>query len=74
MICKWRGTASYIPKDIFDGIPIPMFSVLKSKLKSTEYNLESFCSIEDKHSVLDIVFLDQFRKQRLYENSCNCLK
>ncbi len=55
-----RSTSFYLSKDTFDHVPISVFLVSKSEPASAECCLEMSCAIDEKHSVLDVMFLAQF--------------
>ena len=53
----------YLTKYTFNNVPISMFLVSKSEPRLTKYGLEVFCSIDEKHSIIDLMFLSEFPQE-----------
>ena len=64
---KRRGSSFYLSKDTFNGIPeaVDLNPVFESLL--TERGFEVSGVIDEKHGVVDVVFLDQLREKFLRE-------
>jgi hypothetical protein len=52
-------------EDTFDAVPISAALILKSEACSLECSLEVGCAIDEKHRVLDVVFLSQLSEKDL---------
>lgn len=50
---------------MFGSVSISLFFVPKSESVSAEFCLEMLRTIDEKHSILDIVFLGQFSEKAL---------
>ncbi|ELY83418.1 hypothetical protein C486_02113 [Natrinema gari JCM 14663] len=48
---------------MFSSVPISMLFVSKSEPGSTECSLEMFCSINEKHGIVEIMFLGEFLQE-----------
>ena len=45
---------------MLNSVPISIFFVSKSEPGSAECSLEMFCSIDEKHGIVKVMFLGEF--------------
>jgi len=57
----------YLTKDIYDAIPISGAADMKSESKSRQCRLEVIGVINEKHRIVDIVFLAEFTLKTIRE-------
>jgi hypothetical protein len=54
------GSAFEFFEQVFDSIPISMCDVLKSEVLLEERGLEPWCAVDEKQTLGDIMFLQEF--------------
>jgi|GEM_PF-5624747 len=70
MICKLVSTAFYFLENSFDSVLISMDDVLKLEVVVVERGLEPRCSVNEKQSIGDCMFLTEFAEKPLGESGC----
>ncbi|AFO58408.1 hypothetical protein NJ7G_3188 [Natrinema sp. J7-2] len=53
----------YLSEDMFSSVSISMFFVSESESESAECSLEMFYSIDEKHGVVESMFLGEFLQE-----------
>jgi len=48
---------------MLNSVPISIFFVSKSEPGSAECSLEMFCSIDEKHGIVEVMFLSEFLQE-----------
>jgi hypothetical protein len=60
----------YLKENTFDATPISAAFVLKSEPCSLECSLEVCRAVDEKHGILDIVFLAEFLEEAVSQRDC----
>lgn len=68
---EWRNMPVYLIEDMCSSVLISMFFVAKSKPSSTECSLQMVCSINEKHGIVELVYLSEFIQESFCQHGRN---